>query len=223
VRWVWSPNTLSSNSPQATATYPGDAYVDWLGIDAYNVGASKGWDGWQSLADLLEPAYTAITHLSNKPLMIAETATTEHGGDKAAWIRRGLLLDAPARFPRVRAVVWFDKNRDWRVDSSPASLAAFRTVVASPLYHGNVDVDNPSSRVVALPNHLARASTTSTVTSPTLPGTPTAPALPPPAPTPTAPALPADVLSLPGSVVSVSITSGTPTAPVVPTGVPLAP
>jgi len=223
VRWVWSPNTLSSNSPQATATYPGDAYVDWLGIDAYNVGASKGWDGWQSLADLLEPAYTAITHLSNKPLMIAETATTEHGGDKAAWIRRGLLLDAPARLPRVRAVVWFDKNRDWRVDSSPASLAAFRTVVASPLYHGNVDVDNPSSRVVALPNHLTRASTTSTVTSPTLPGTPTAPALPPPAPTPTAPALPADVLSLPGSVVSVSITSGTPTAPVVPTGVPLAP
>jgi hypothetical protein len=46
----------------------------------------------------------------------------------------------PARFPRLRAVVWFDQNKetDWRVNSSDAALAAFRTVAASPIYRGHL-------------------------------------------------------------------------------------
>jgi hypothetical protein len=36
------------------------------------------------------------------------------------------------RFPKVRAVVWFHANKetDWRVNSSAASLSAFRSILA---------------------------------------------------------------------------------------------
>jgi hypothetical protein len=40
------------------------------------------------------------------------------------------------RFPDVRALVWFDANKetDWRIDSSAASLAAFRGVFGGARY-----------------------------------------------------------------------------------------
>ena len=62
--------------------------------------------------------------------MICEIASAERGGDKAAWIAE---MDAQlrGRFSKVRAVVWFDTNKetDWRVDSSAASLRAFRKIL----------------------------------------------------------------------------------------------
>jgi hypothetical protein len=68
--------------------------------------------------------------------MIAEVASTELGGDKAAWMTQGLLTDLPARFPRVHMVIWFDENKetDWRVDSSATSLASYRALARAPLY-----------------------------------------------------------------------------------------
>ncbi len=72
--------------------------------------------------------------------MITETASAEIGGEKANWIRRGFLNEIPQLFPRVSAAIWFDvqKESDWRVDSSSASLEAFREVAASSLYGGPV-------------------------------------------------------------------------------------
>ena len=50
---------------------------------------------------------------------------------RPTWIRNGFLKTIPQEFPRVRAVIWFDRSmeQDWRVDSSQASLQAFRDVV----------------------------------------------------------------------------------------------
>ena len=76
--------------------------------------------------------------MSSKPVIIAETSSSESAADKADWIRNGLLRTIPQQFPRVRAVVWFDRSmeQDWRVDSSQASLEAYRDVVSSSLYGG---------------------------------------------------------------------------------------
>ncbi|HWA54152.1 MAG TPA: hypothetical protein VG816_08270, partial [Solirubrobacterales bacterium] len=85
-------------------------------------------------------SYATLTQLSSKPFMITETASSEIGGEKANWIRRGFLNEIPQLFPRTTAVIWFDvqKESDWRVDSSQASLEAFREVAASSLYGGPV-------------------------------------------------------------------------------------
>lgn len=135
VRHVWSPNVQCGGCPNYASLFPGDAYVDWIALDGYNWGSARS--EWRSLASVFGASYVEITALSRRPFMIAETASAE-GGDKAAWIRQGLLYDLPVQFPRARAVIWFNENKeaDWRVDSSAASLAAFREVVASPAYQG---------------------------------------------------------------------------------------
>ena len=72
--------------------------------------------------------------------MIAEMASTENGGDKAAWILKTFLQDVP-NYPAIKAVVWFnqaDGPSDFRVNSSKASLNAFRNVVASSLWSGSL-------------------------------------------------------------------------------------
>ena len=138
VRWVWSPNVAYAGTTPFAEVYPGDTYVDWIGLDGYNGGAALDWGGWLSLKQVFAASYHDLTRMTNKPLMIGETASVEIGGDKAGWISQAFLTDLPNLFPQVRAVVWFQENKeaDWRVDSSPASLAAWRQVVNSPVYKG---------------------------------------------------------------------------------------
>lgn len=147
-RWVWSPNVGGtknghkggSASAQYASMYPGDAYVQWVGMDGYNRGTSQSWSAWTDLATVISATYDSLAKLTGKPLMIAETASTELGGNKASWITKGLLTDVPSRFPRIRAVVWFDENKetDWRVNSSAASLAAYTPVAKSATYQGRL-------------------------------------------------------------------------------------
>lgn len=136
VRWVWSPNVQCFGRCPFTAFFPGDEWVDWVALDGYNYAAASHVP-WFSFTTLFAGSYDIITRLSAKPVMVAETASAEDGGDKAAWIRSAFLRALPTRFPRIRAVVWFDqaKETDWRVDSSTASLNAWRDVVSSPLYN----------------------------------------------------------------------------------------
>jgi hypothetical protein len=138
VKWVWAPNVDNGSYP-FSAYFPGDQWVDYVALDGYNWGtAGPGVKRWQSLYQVFASSYAQITRLSAKPLIISETASGEAGGSKAAWIREGFLTTIPKRFPRVAAVIWFDRQQeeDWRINSSPASLQAYREAVASSLYGG---------------------------------------------------------------------------------------
>ena len=135
VEWIWAPN-LNGRTPYADV-YPGDDYVDWIGVTVLNWGTSQEWSEWAELDELLDLFYTTTREYAGaKPLMIAEMASSEKGGDKGVWIRRTLLGSIPYKYPRIRAVVWFnsEKETDWRVDSSAGSLAAYRAVARSPIY-----------------------------------------------------------------------------------------
>jgi hypothetical protein len=141
VEWVWAPNVDDGGIP-FSQYFPGDAWVDAVGLDGYNWGSAFASTGhsWLSTADTFASSYAILTRLSTKPVMITEIGSAEIGGDKAAWIETGFLDEIPRLFPRISAVVWFNvqKEADWRVDSSPAALAAFRAVAASSLYGGPV-------------------------------------------------------------------------------------
>jgi hypothetical protein len=129
VTWVWSPNILDHCAP-FEPFYPGDEYVDWLALDGYNWG---GWGRWRSFSQLFAPSYARLAALGPQPIMVAETACAEAGGNKARWITEALTRTIPNDFPRVRAVVWFNqqKERDWRIESSPRSEHAFAAAVAT--------------------------------------------------------------------------------------------
>ena len=135
-QWVWSPYVFSypPTAENSMASYfPGDANLEWVALDGYNWGTSREGSSWQSFEKLFAEGYDTICGLSRRPIVIAETASAESGGDKGAWIEE-MFSSLPQRFPRVEAVVWFDlvKECDWRIASSDASLAAFRKGSSHP-------------------------------------------------------------------------------------------
>ncbi len=144
VKWVWSPNVRYGPNYPLADLYPGSAYVDWVALDGYNWGSDPhlGNPAWQSFEDIFGATYREITQsvAPGKPMMIAETASTEHGGDKAAWILKTFLTDVP-KYSAVRAVIWFnqaDGPSDFRINSSSASLSAFRQVINSAAYRARL-------------------------------------------------------------------------------------
>lgn len=151
--WVWSPNihflnasnSVRDQNADLAALYPGDDVVDWIGLSVYNDGSRRRWN---SFCDLFEGTYRTVTQITTKPLMIAEIGATEAGAplgtSKAAWIEQAMLHDIPVRFPRVKLVNWFCRDKtllgeaDYRFNSSPASLRAFQIAANSPLYAGQL-------------------------------------------------------------------------------------
>jgi beta-mannanase len=132
VTWVWSPNVVYPGSTPLTGLFPGDDVVDVVAIDGYNWGTTRPGMTWTTPADLFGPTLAqARTVAPGKPLMIAETASAEAGGSKAAWIQE--LFTWLRTQPDVRTVVWFhhQKETDWRIDSSPGSAAAFAAGLAA--------------------------------------------------------------------------------------------
>jgi hypothetical protein len=139
VRFVWSPHVLGRNAEPFDPYYPGDRQVDWLALDGYNWGRRPWRNHWASFDAIFGDSYRAIVDLApGTPLMLAEVGSAELGGDKPAWMRESLLQAIPDRYPLLRAVVWFDRfprgHADWRIDSSPGALAAWRDAVADPRY-----------------------------------------------------------------------------------------
>lgn len=129
VLWVWCPFLHSvPDTPENSMEFyfPGNSEVDWLALDIYNH-SSQG-SCWQSFSQMFEGPYLRLCDLApEKPMMIAEIGCAELGGDKAAWIREALQA-LTEKYTRVKVLVWFNVNKecDWRIESSPQALWAFR-------------------------------------------------------------------------------------------------
>lgn len=134
VSWVWSPNWNSHPADawnQYPNYYPGDEYVDWVGVSGYATTQTPG--------DMFDELYD--TYAPRKPVMITEVACADLGGTtKPDWITSfaGWVRKRPA----VGAAVWFDTDthpgsaEKWRIDSTAASLRAYRAMADDPLFRG---------------------------------------------------------------------------------------
>ncbi len=136
--WIFCPNVNSvpgDSWNQWQNYYPGDTYVDWMGFDGYNWGTVQTTSTWQTFPAIAGMIYSSLA-AKGKSMIIAETASAEQGGDKAAWIA-GILPSLKSSFPGIKALVWFQMNKetDWRVDSSPASESAFVTMANDPYFN----------------------------------------------------------------------------------------
>jgi hypothetical protein len=70
-----------------------------------------------------------------KPILIGETASAEVGGNKAEWID-AIIPTLRTKYPMIKGLVWFDvnKERDWRINSSPPTLEAFARAAQDPYW-----------------------------------------------------------------------------------------
>ena len=135
VVWAWCPNVtdIHGGNKNTMDYYPGDAYVDWTGVDGYNWGTNNG--GWQSFQQVFEKIYPLLA-ARKKPIMIGEMSSAQVGGDKAKWID-AIVPTLRTNFPLVKCLIWFDinKERDWRISSSPESEAAFIRMAKNPYFN----------------------------------------------------------------------------------------
>src|SRR6266516_380600 len=112
VQFVWNVNFWNFSGVDQRDFYPGDAYVDWMAVDAYNRLASLNAD---------------------KPMMLAEWASAEPtSGDPPGVTKGQWIIDAARslgdQFPRIKAVVWFNlTGTPFALDSSSDSLAGAQT------------------------------------------------------------------------------------------------
>jgi hypothetical protein len=159
VMWVWSvlpwpskefgasigaSGGLYTNDVSLNSIYPGDSYVDVIGIECYNFKDSG--NPVASCAELADGIYKEASALSrSKPLMMAEMGTYEDSTKptlKSDWFTEALSPTSPNaiyyKFPRLQSMMyWDDVKFDLAVNSSPKSLAAFKTAITNPLYVGN--------------------------------------------------------------------------------------
>jgi beta-mannanase len=125
--------------------YPGDAYVDWIGVDTY-LNASGGYHSGDFASQFTRTSNKAkfpgiypwaTKEHPSKPFMLAEWGVYGDASRKASVFNT--VLPELSKFPALKAMVYFDTpkdqgGRDIRIDSSASSAAAFRKVAASSVF-----------------------------------------------------------------------------------------
>lgn len=142
VEWVWSPNIVSvprNKSNSMHLYYPGDDYVDWVGVDGYNFGDHYDlWHHWQSFGQIYESVLDDFQRrYSNKPVMISEFGCASgKPGQRQAWIHEAYTV--LQKYPQVQSVIWFNYNKqrenepNWYLQAEDGSLGAFNQTFALP-------------------------------------------------------------------------------------------
>lgn len=133
VEFMFSPNVEWDAYKPLTEIeryYPGEDYVQVLGLDGYNFGdAHSQWHSWQSYAEVFEDSIEIMAQWPH-PLLLAEIGSAE-GPRKAYWLQD--FLDTVDEDPRVSGFIYFNYfdhrkgEPNWLLNSDPASLEVFRS------------------------------------------------------------------------------------------------
>ena len=150
VAMVWCPYAV----PTATIEhyYPGDDYVDWVGVNMYNVSYLNQDPKFPAThikpADLLSFVYNKYS--SRKPIMICEYGTTHYSAleneflqDFAITNLNSLYGNLKTDFPKVKAINYFNvnnmnlahrMNNNYSVTHDEKVLETYRNVISDPYF-----------------------------------------------------------------------------------------
>jgi hypothetical protein len=132
VMWIWSPHPAYTYEYY----YPGQQYVDWIGITALNYGTVAPWSQWWSFDDIISKSYNDFSK-HNHPIMLTEFGSLGVGGDRAAWYYNA-LDSIPVKYPLVHSVVFFHasgdntttyKTLDWSIKNDKEVIKAIQSAV----------------------------------------------------------------------------------------------
>ncbi len=132
--------------------YPGDAYVDAMGIDAYNwftcrTGINTPW--W-SLEQIIRPFRDFGALHPDKELWLTEWASTEDPANparKSQWYQAAQALFKRSDYAQFVGISAFDArgpdNCTWYPDSRATSAAGFKAMATDPFYGGGTPPPPP--------------------------------------------------------------------------------
>lgn len=133
VSFMWSPNVTDAN-PSLTlkSLYPGDTYVDVIGLSGY----------LEKPTDTFEGRYrTTLDELAgiggSKPIIVAETGAVA-SATRAPQLTA--MLSAMTAEPRINGLIYFsqpDKSIDYRIDTDTDAQAAITSALEGPRFVGS--------------------------------------------------------------------------------------
>lgn len=134
VAMVWSPNDISAKDRTYDQYYPGDEYVDWIGISTYTYRYFQGKKDWGKQQDDIDSVYMTGVYANplakikpiidayggRKPIMLSETGVGhysklvgENVSDWAAVQLRRLYTYGPMVYPQLKGIYYFNANNDY--------------------------------------------------------------------------------------------------------------
>ncbi|MBM3458394.1 MAG: hypothetical protein FJX77_07670 [Armatimonadetes bacterium] len=154
---IWCVNNFPDS--EIEKYYPGDEYVDWVGVNFYNVLYSD--NDRARPADHLHPADLFQTvyrrYAARKPIAICEYAASHQAAvdprprpQYAARRLSELYASLPRLFPHVKLVDWFNCNNllharpdrqlnNYSITDDPQILKAFRRAIAPDYFLGSAE------------------------------------------------------------------------------------
>lgn len=110
ISWVWYP-TLPST---IVSHYPGEAYVNWLGLEVLNDPAQAPDGQSHSFAALYQLVHSTIRmHIAysirQKPILITQFGATNPNQDESKWVADALDI-IQERYPEIRGVVFTNRQ-----------------------------------------------------------------------------------------------------------------
>ena len=150
VEWCWCPNGFgdggahmggANSLANLGSLYPGDEYVDWVGIDAYNRVPEARTLSMKLLLERGAGIYRIVRKIApNKPVMLPEYGCNEQTDGGKPWFWTGIQEDLPRYFPAIRAISCWDRNLTgmFRVDNTASSLERYKLLANDPYFQGSL-------------------------------------------------------------------------------------
>lgn len=141
ITWVFHVDSARSPESEwndAHYYYPGDDYIDWIGISVFGAQLpTHDWNYFHSKLKRFEPHLEKLQ--TTKPWMISEFAVIEDANDskrKALWIRQAFESIERGLFKKVKGVSYWNSpgwlsngSANFKIDSSPESQLSFQNEV----------------------------------------------------------------------------------------------
>jgi plastocyanin len=139
VTWAWTMTAWSFSQGNASNYYPGDTYVDIIGVDGYNwFGCTFHQGPWREPQPIFQEFHDfGVLHA--KPMFITEYGTGEDPatpGRKGQWFTN--FADLLKKWTDIKGVSYFNVGNgscDRYIDTSVTSLDGFDTNGADPYFN----------------------------------------------------------------------------------------
>lgn len=112
--FVWNPNELSFPNfsyNNYLSYYPGNEYVDVVGLTAYNTGNYYESETWRKFSDAYDAFYYDYESHFKHPMMITEFSCSTTGGNKSEWFID--MFNTISKYGKIKlAVLWNGQDYD---------------------------------------------------------------------------------------------------------------
>jgi hypothetical protein len=170
VAMVWAPNDISATGYDYDMYYPGDEYVDWVGLSTYHFLYFQGKDDWGDLQDSIDSRFFTGDYVnpvekirdfvekygSRKPIMLAETGVGHYSktlnrdlSDPWALVQmRRLYNYVPMVYPEVKGAFYFNRNHgndvyDYSLYANSKVNGLYNEIVSDDYFLNNIGEKAP--------------------------------------------------------------------------------